>query len=168
MSGIRVEVTDEPIDLVKVLAELDDREMGAQVLFTGVVRATNHGRRVIAISYDAFSPLAEITLARVCEEARAISGGLLNAVVIHRRGRLEVGEASLAIGVSAPHRAEAYEASRHIIEEIKVRAPIWKKEHYENGETEWLRGHALCSHGPEKAHHRRDSGGGTLDPHGAR
>lgn len=166
MNGIRVEVTDELIDLTKIMAELDDSEMGAQVLFSGVVRAMNNGKRVVAVSYDAFLPLAETTLARIAEEARAITDGLLKVIVIHRRGKLEVGEASVVIGVSSPHRAEAYEASRYIIEEIKVRVPIWKKEHYENGETEWLRGHALCSHGT--SNHRRDSGGGTLHPHGTR
>lgn len=166
MNGIRVAVTDEPIDAAKVAAELADREMGAQVLFTGVVRATNHGKRVVAVSYDAFSPLAETTLAKICEEARTASGSPMIVIVVHRRGKLAVGEASVVIGVSSPHRAEAYEASRYVIEEIKVRVPIWKKEHYENGETDWLRGHALCSHGP--SNHRHDSGGRPIHPHGPR
>ncbi len=147
MGDHRVAVTGERIDLAAIAAELHDAEHGAQVLFAGAVRATNDGKRVKAVSYDVYSPLAETTFGEIAREAQARCEDPLRIVVIHRRGKLGIGELSVAIGVSSPHRAEAYEASRYVIEQIKTRAPVWKKEHYEDGETEWLRGHALCRHG---------------------
>jgi molybdopterin synthase catalytic subunit len=137
-------LTNQPIRLEDLgIDSGHGAEQGAQVLFLGKVRATNAGKRVLAVSYDAFGPLAERTLGEICREAEAKCPGL-TARVWHRIGRLEVGEISVAIVVSSPHRREAYEASRSMIDEIKHRAPIWKKEHYEDGETEWLQGHALC------------------------
>lgn len=124
---------------------------GAEVLFLGVVREMNLGRRVEAVAYDAFQPLAEKTLAEITEEAKLKFNQDLRSVIFHRTGKLRVGEVSIGIAVSSCHRDEAYEASRFIIEEIKIRAPIWKKEYYVDGESEWLKGHALCSHG-KKAH----------------
>ena len=100
----------------------------------------------MAVSYDAFVPLAEQILKEIADEACKQWGEDLRIFIQHRTGRLEPGEVSVAIGVSSMHRNESYLASRYIIEQIKVRAPIWKKEHYENGETEWLKGHALCQH----------------------
>lgn len=119
---------------------------GAKILFTGVVRNSNLGKKVLAVSYDAFIPMTEKVFLEICEEARARSGPDLDLLLVHRIGRLEVGEISIAIVASSPHRDEAYQASRFIIENVKHRAPIWKKEHYEDGETQWLEGHALCSH----------------------
>jgi molybdopterin synthase catalytic subunit len=153
-----IEVSDTVIESENVLAALKSSELslshGAEILFLGVVRNINLGRAVEAVAYDAFAPLAEKTLAEIADEARAkfagTSGVPLHAVIYHRTGKLKVGEVSLAIAVSSRHRDEAYEASRYIIEEIKERAPIWKKEFYTDGESDWLKGHALCAHGPKK------------------
>ena len=123
---------------------------GAEIVFFGRVRNINLGREVNAVAYDAFAPLAEKTLAQIRDEALKQWGSDMGVVIIHRTGKLGVGEASLAIGVSSRHRDESYVASRWIIEEIKERAPIWKKEFYTDGESEWLKGHALCGHGPAK------------------
>jgi len=119
---------------------------GAQSYFFGSVREINHGKKVLAVSYDAFAPLAENIIKEICDEAQAQWGPRLIMVVFHRIGKLNVGDISVGIGVGSPHRNESFLASRFIIEQIKLRAPIWKKEHYENGETEWLKGHALCQH----------------------
>lgn len=140
-------LTSKPIDPCQIQRLLSDPSHGAQLLFHGVVRNINHGRQVQAVSYDAFRPLAESCFQEICQEATERWGKTLQVALIHRVGRLEVGEVSVSIAVGLPHRDEAYQASRYIIEELKKRAPIWKKEHYIDGESEWLQGHALCSHG---------------------
>ncbi|MCM2279943.1 MAG: molybdenum cofactor biosynthesis protein MoaE [Oligoflexia bacterium] len=151
--GIEVAVVESAIDPTRTLARVTDPGHGAETLFLGVVREHNLGRKVLGVSYDAFAPLAETVLREICKEARARWGESLKFAVTHRTGRLDVGEISVAIAVGSRHRDEAYQASRYVIEELKIRAPIWKKEHYEDGESEWLKGHALCSHG-ERAHAR--------------
>ena len=138
-----VRVGPELLDAALALSMLDDSSHGAQVLFVGVVRGQNLGQKVQAVSYDAFEPLAEKTLQDICVEACTKWDGASRFVVVHRTGRLAVGEVSVIVGVGSPHRAGAYEASRYVIEQLKVRVPIWKKEHYENGDSQWLRGHGL-------------------------
>jgi molybdopterin synthase catalytic subunit len=142
-----IRLTPEPIDPALVQGLLSDPRHGAQLLFHGVVRNTNHGRQVQAVSYDAHPALAETCFREICQEASGRWGETLQVALIHRVGRLEVGEISVSIAIGLPHRDEAYQASRYVIEELKKRAPIWKKEHYIDGESEWLQGHALCSHG---------------------
>jgi adenylyltransferase/sulfurtransferase len=142
----QIRVSDEPIFVEQALNGFGHDAHGAQTVFTGVVRENNHGRKVVSVSYDAFIPLAEATLREIVSEARKKWGEALLFKVVHRTGCLEVGEVSVLIAVSSPHRDEAYQASRYVIEQIKVRAPIWKKETYTDGESEWLKGHALCSH----------------------
>ncbi|MBI3554821.1 MAG: molybdenum cofactor biosynthesis protein MoaE [Deltaproteobacteria bacterium] len=146
MSNIHVQVSDAVITSQEITGLLDNPGHGAQILFSGVVRNSNLGRQVNGVSYDAFAPLTTRTLHEICVEAQSKWGAGLQFHVLHRTGLVQVGEASLLIAVSAPHRDEAYKASRYVIEQIKVRAPIWKKEHYIDGESEWLKGHALCSH----------------------
>ena len=141
-----VRVDETPIDGNELLKDLMlDPAHGGLTTFFGIVRNRNHGRQVEAVSYDGYVPLAEKMLRDICEEAQQ-KWGAMRVYVVHRLGKLGVGETSVAIGVSTPHRDEAYEASRYVIEQLKVRLPVWKKEHYMNGETEWLRGHALCGH----------------------
>jgi molybdopterin synthase catalytic subunit len=142
-----IRLTSDPIDPAQVQKLLNDPRHGAQLLFHGVVRNSNHGRTVRAVSYDAFIPLAERCFHEICQEATERWGETLQVVLIHRVGRLEVGDTSVSIAIGLPHRDEAYQASRYVIEELKKRAPIWKKEHYIDGESEWLQGHALCAHG---------------------
>ncbi len=141
---IYCDLGDAPIDLNVVRNYLTNSGHGAEILFLGNIRDFNQGRRVKAVAYEAFIPLAKKTFYEICEEAQKRWGSSLCAVVTHRVGKLQVGEASVVIGVSLPHRGEAYQASRYIIDELKHRAPIWKKEYYEDGESEWLQGHALC------------------------
>ena len=148
---ITVAVVEEPISLDQMSAMIAHPAHGAQVFFHGVVRDFNEGKPVVAVSYDAFNPLVECTFADICGEAQEKWGRSLRIALFHRVGRLVVGEISVAIAVAAPHRKEAYQASRYIIEQVKVRAPIWKKEHYVDGDSEWLKGHELCCH-----HHEPD------------
>ncbi len=142
-----LQITDKPFCHPEFATYLTDPGHGAQTVFLGRVRDLNHGRKVVAVSYDLFFPLAHAVFTEIAREALAQWGTSMRLGIFHRMGRLDVGEVSVAIGVSSPHRDEAYQASRFVIENIKHRAPIWKKEHYEDGETEWLKGHSLCGHG---------------------
>lgn len=135
-------VTREPIDPAAVLASVVAPADGAALLFWGVVRDHNDGRPVGHLEYDAYVEMAEAVLREIVVEARGrwATGEI---AVVHRVGRLEVGEGSVAIAVASPHRAEAYEASRYVIEELKRRVPIWKREGYLDGADErWLPGSA--------------------------
>ena len=142
-----IRVSDEPIHLSSINWEsLSREECGAGNSFFGMVRNRNHGRDVSAVAYDAFVPLAEKTLQEICNEAFSQFGSKGSIFIRHRTGKLQVGELSVVIVVHTPHRDEAFKVCRYVIEELKVRVPIWKKEFYTDGETEWLKGHALCSH----------------------
>ncbi len=132
-------VTTEPLDPTAILDMVGAEEDGAVLLFLGIVRDHNDGRRVSGMRYDAYVPMAEKVLGEIAAEAAARLG-TDRIVVAHRIGELQIGEASVAIAVSSPHRAEAYEASRYVIEEIKKRLPVWKEEHYIEGDARWLDG----------------------------
>jgi molybdopterin synthase catalytic subunit len=141
VSTARSLVTREPIDACDLLARAASPGDGAALLFLGVVRDQNEGREVGYLEYEAYPPMAEAVLREIAAEAseRWRTGAI---TVVHRFGRLEIGEVSVAILVAAPHRGEAYEASRYVIEELKKRAPIWKREGYRDGPSEWLPGAA--------------------------
>lgn len=142
-----IRVSEDQIDVTAMIeACTGGATCGAQSVFLGKVRNRNHGREVVSVFYDAFEPLAEKVLSQIGEEARLRWGKSLQLSVAHRVGELKPDDLSVAIVVASPHRDEAYQASRYVIEEIKIRAPIWKKEKYVDGETAWLKGHALCGH----------------------
>jgi molybdopterin synthase catalytic subunit len=146
----RCRVTDEPIDAAALLAKLPSPEDGAVLLFLGVVRNHNEGRGVGSLEYQAYREMAERSLEQIVSEAeqRWETGAIR---VVHRVGRLAIGEASVAIAVASPHREAAYEASRYVIEELKRRVPIWKREGYLDGASEWLGGSDPARAG-EEAH----------------
>lgn len=131
-------VTSEPLD-PQVLTELVRKdESGAVVLFFGVVRNNSHGRRVLYLEYDAYPDMAEKVMAQIGEEI--LQRFSVTAVAIHHRtGRLEIGEASLLVAVSSPHRREGFEACHYAVDRIKEIVPVWKKEVWEGGE-EWIEG----------------------------
>jgi molybdopterin synthase catalytic subunit len=132
-------VTADPIDPARMLGGALSPADGAALLFWGVVREQNDGRAVSQLEYTAYGPMAEREMLRIADEARARFGtGAIH--VVHRVGRLEIGEASVAIAVASPHRGEAYEASRYVIEQLKQRVPVWKREGYVDGDTEWVPG----------------------------
>lgn len=133
------DVTFEPIGADDVLDKVGGPEDGAVALFLGVVRNANEGRPVSGMEYEGYAAMAREELsAIVVEAARRAGSGRVAA--LHRLGALKVGEASVAIAVSSPHRAPAFDAARHVIEEIKKRLPVWKREHYLDGEPAWLEG----------------------------
>lgn len=136
---MRSRITHEPIDTAAVLEMVWAQENGAVLLFLGVVRDHNAGRAVTGIHYDAYSDMAERVLTEIVAEAAARMGTERIAAV-HRIGELDIGETSVAIAVASPHRAEAFDGARYIIEEIKQRLPIWKEEHYLDGDKGWLDG----------------------------
>jgi molybdopterin synthase catalytic subunit len=135
------EISRSPIRLEPLAAFVADDAFGAQSFFVGVVRNENGGRRVEAVTYEGFEPLACKVLRSIGAEAAERWGAKLAAV--HRLGRLGVGEASVAVAAGAAHRAEAFEACRWAIDEIKRRLPIWKREHYAGGHSAWLEGREL-------------------------
>lgn len=125
------------LDPRALLAEVSDVANGACVLFVGTVRDVNDGRAVNGIEYAAYESMAARELDAIVAEATA-RFGTTDIVVEHRVGHLALGEASVAIAVAHPHRAAAYDASRFVIEELKRRVPIWKREEYADGTREWV------------------------------
>ncbi len=123
-----------PADLKPLLS---DAHAGACVEFEGWVRNHNEGRPVLALDYEAFAPLAEKEGERILAEAKA-KFEIREAVCVHRVGSLAIGDLAVWVGVSAAHRGAAFDACRYIIDEAKARVPIWKKEHYADGSTEWV------------------------------
>ena len=136
---IFAEVSSDPIDTAALLAKVGSDEDGAALLFIGVVRDHAEGRKVTGMRYDVYAEMATEVLREIALEA-SIPLGTDRIAVAHRFGELKIGDISVGIAVSSPHRAEAYEASRFVIEEIKKRLPVWKKEHYVDGVSEWVEG----------------------------
>jgi len=136
VSGGAFRVTEEPLSLEAVAAEVADERAGAVATFTGTVRRESRGREVERLEYEAYAEMAEEVMAKLAAGLQARHD--LCAVAIHHRvGRLEIGEASVVIAVSAPHRQAALAACREAIDTLKETVPLWKKEVYEGGE-EWI------------------------------
>ena len=131
-------IVREPLDLSRLTAAVSEDANGAVASFLGVVRNHNQGRRVRYLEYDAYEPLAVKVLQRIADEARGRWPGARLALH-HRIGRLEIGEASVAIAAAAPHRGDAFAACRYAIERVKQIAPIWKHEFFEGGDV-WIEG----------------------------
>jgi molybdopterin synthase catalytic subunit len=125
------------IDTAALRAALDDPAAGAVVCFDGVVRNHHEGRAVLRLAYQAYGELALREGQRIVEETRA-RYAVTQIACVHRVGELEIGDIAVWVGVSAPHRAAAFAATRHVIDAIKRDVPIWKKEFYADGESEWL------------------------------
>jgi molybdopterin synthase catalytic subunit len=137
---MRTALIDRAIDLGALVAEVWSIRNGATILFVGTVREMNNGRAITGMDYSAYTSMAERELADIVGEAAA-KFGTDDIVVEHRLGTLGLGDASVAIVVAHPHRAEAYDASRFVIEQLKQRVPIWKLEHYVDGTREWVGAH---------------------------
>ena len=126
-------VTDAPIKPL----DIDDGGAGGFVTFEGKVRNRSEGRAVLRLEYEAFGTMAEVEGQRILDEATAMFS-LTQAMAVHRTGLLEIGATAVWIGVAAPHRAEAFRACEYVIDELKKRVPIWKKEHYADGDSDWI------------------------------
>lgn len=134
-------LAQRPIDFAKVLETVKSERCGAVDLFIGAVRNHHEGKKVEAVTYEAFAPLAVKTLEEIRMKAESDHGARVS--IAHRIGTLQVGEISLCVAAAAPHRVEAYNACRQAVEQIKARLPVWKKEHYADGGSAWLEGCAL-------------------------
>lgn len=130
------EIVSDPIDVDRVIAAVRHDEDGGVVTFVGVVRNQNRGKRVLYLEYEAYPEMAIGKMREIGQEI-VDRWGLRHVAIVHRVGRIEVGEASVAIAVAAPHRREAFEACHYAIDRLKQIVPVWKKEVYADGE-EWL------------------------------
>ncbi|HLX09788.1 MAG TPA: molybdenum cofactor biosynthesis protein MoaE [Thermoanaerobaculia bacterium] len=158
----RVELIDRPIDPQEVIARVASPACGAVLLFLGTVR--DHSSKpapaagaVLKLTYSAYRPMACAALSRIVSDLEAAAEGV-RVAIIHRLGEVSVGEASVVIAVAARHRAAAYEASRQALERLKSEVPIWKLEHYANGEAVWREEELLMG----QAVFRPDSGGAPV------
>jgi MoaE-MoaD fusion protein len=136
VSGGAFRVTEAPLSLEAVAAEVADERAGAVATFTGTVRRQSRGREVTHLEYEAYAEMAEDVMARLAGDLEA-RYDLCSIAIHHRVGRLEVGEASVVIAISAPHRQDALAACKDAIDRLKETVPLWKKEVYEGGE-EWV------------------------------
>ncbi len=136
VSGGSFRLVAAPLDVAAVLQEVEDPEAGALASFVGTVRRRSRGRDVVHLEYEAYEEMAEPLLAALGDDLTE-RHGLCAVAVHHRLGRVEIGEASVVIAVSAPHRAAALDACREAIETLKTTIPLWKKEVYAGGE-EWI------------------------------
>ena len=134
---MRANVVTHALDIGALLDEVADATRGATALFVGTVRSVNDGREVIGIEYSAYESMAEREMSAVLTEAEAMNEGVV-LVAEHRIGRLQVGEASIAIAAAHAHRGRALDALRYAIDEVKKRAPIWKREIYADGSETWV------------------------------
>jgi molybdopterin synthase catalytic subunit len=133
----RASILTSEIDPSSLINEVSAPEYGAVSLFVGTVREVNEGRSVSAIEYSAYQSMASAELERILDEAES-RFGVSALVVEHRIGLLGLGEVSIAIAAAHSHRGSALDCTRFVIEEIKKRVPIWKKEHYVDGTREWV------------------------------
>jgi molybdopterin synthase catalytic subunit len=142
-----IRITADPLDPQPFIEHVRRDESGAVALFLGVVRDNNLGRRVLHLEYDAYPQMAEKKLRQVAEEIMA-RWSITDIAIAHRTGRLEIGETSLLVVVSSPHRHEAFEACQQAVNRIKEVVPIWKKEVWEGGES-WLAGEGQTALQPQ-------------------
>ena len=131
-------ITNAPLDHEALVRALDPGGIGAISVFLGLVRNNNKGRRVLFLDYEAYEPLALRGLDLILEESRE-KWPAVRLAIHHRIGRMDIGEASVAIAAASPHRADAFAASRYAIERIKQIVPIWKHEYFEGGDV-WIEG----------------------------
>jgi molybdopterin synthase catalytic subunit len=137
----RFAIAAAPIDRAAFRSGLEDRSCGGYVQFEGWVRDHNEGREVLRLEYEVYEPLALSEGERIVAEAME-RFEIGRAAAVHRSGLLELTDVAVVVGVSAAHRGEAFDACRYIIDEVKRRLPIWKKEHYADGDAHWVR----CDH----------------------
>lgn len=149
-------MADAPVDLNALRDGLHLAAAGGFCTFEGWVRNSNEGRAVDGLEYEAYAALAVKEGERIIEEA-LVRFEISHAVAMHRTGTLRIGDVAVWIGVSAPHRDAAFRACRYIIDEIKHRVPVWKKEHYLDGDAEWVACHH-CQTAPRASDESHDHG----------
>jgi molybdopterin synthase catalytic subunit len=132
-----VQLTTELIDTTAVLDRVASNQAGAVVLFLGTTRELTQGRRTESLDYECYPQMAEKQMAKLEGEARR-KWPIIQCAIVHRLGHLGLGEASVAIAVSSPHRRDAFEAGQWLIDRLKEVVPIWKKENWADGTSEWV------------------------------
>ena len=152
---MKFKVASQPIDRAAARQAVADPHCGALAVFEGWVRDYNEGRAVERLEYEVYRPLAEKEGARIVDEALE-KFGVSHAACIHREGLLELGDIAVIVCVSSAHRAAAFDACRYIIDQAKVRLPIWKKEHYVTGEREWVNCQQCAEAGHVHGNHSHD------------
>ena len=141
----QMRITNRTIEPDKLRQSLTDDAGGGYVAFEGWIRNENDDRKVLRLEYEVYAPLAIKEGARIIEEATA-KYPILHADCVHREGLLEIGECAVWVGVTSAHRDEAFAACRFIIDEVKIRLPVWKKEHYVNGDSGWVNCERCAAH----------------------
>ena len=134
---MKFSVSDTAIDVAAARQAVTDNHCGALVVFEGWIRDHNEGQEVERLEYEVYRPVAEKEGAKIIDEALA-RFSVSHAMCIHREGLLELGECAVIVCVSSAHRGAAFDACRYIIDQTKTRLPIWKKEHYVTGLSEWV------------------------------
>jgi molybdopterin synthase catalytic subunit len=134
---LMIKLTFDEIDYHSLTESVRSDQSGAVVLFLGTVREMTHGRQTVALDYEAYPEMAEAKMAELVQNARE-KWPIDKVGVVHRLGHLELGDISVAVAVSCPHRNQAFEAGRFLIDELKLVVPIWKKENWADGSTEWV------------------------------
>ena len=132
-----IEITDNPINIAGIHSLLSNEDCGAQVVFTGTTRRMTANRETVRLEYDCYRPMAIKELESLRDEAMT-RWPIKTCVIVHRIGVVEIGQASIAVGVASPHRKDAFEAAQWIMDTLKRKVPIWKKEQWTDGETEWV------------------------------
>jgi molybdopterin synthase catalytic subunit len=132
-----IRLTDEPIAPAEVLAQIQSNAAGAAVLFIGTTRASTGGRATNSLDYECYPEMARVKLAELESEARR-RWPIVDCAIVHRLGHLQVGEASVAIAVSSAHRAAAFAAGQWLIDTLKQVVPIWKRENWADGTSDWV------------------------------
>lgn len=159
-----IDVGEGTLDPSAALEFVSDPAFGGITLFVGRVRDHNVGRAVTGISYDMFDALALNVFAGAARCAAEQCGPRLRVYVAHVKGRLAVGDLAVVVAAGTPHRDEAFRACRSVIEAVKHTAPIWKQEHYVDGDSEWSEGCSLCE-GPRHVEAAHDDCTGHDHPH---
>jgi len=150
MQQTQVKIVDRaeaPLCVAEAMAFVSDPAFGGINIFVGKVRDFNQGRPVTGIHYDMFRPLVLARFGQIADEAMLRFGPSIRVYVAHAFGRLAIDDLAVIVAVATPHRDEAYRASRDIIEAVKHTSPIWKQEHYLDGESAWSEGCTLCESG---------------------
>lgn len=132
-----IDLTHDKIDSARVLAAVESPLAGAVVLFLGTVREVTGDRRTASLDYECYPEMARAKLAQLESEARA-RWPIVECCLVHRLGHMEIGEASVAVAVSSPHRRDAFAAGSWLIDTLKEVVPIWKKENWADGSSEWV------------------------------
>ncbi|MCU0756868.1 MAG: molybdenum cofactor biosynthesis protein MoaE [Xanthomonadales bacterium] len=144
-----VDIARQPLDAAAAIDFVSDDAHGGLAVFVGKVRRQSHGRAVIGIDYDLYEPLTLRQFERACATVLERYGPVLKLYVAHAYGSLKLGDLAVVVAAGSPHRDEAFRACRDLIEAVKHEAPIWKREHYVDGSSEWSEGCSLCYRGEQ-------------------